>query len=823
MILIDGVPRDITDITPQEIESCYLLKDAASAALYGTRGGNGVLIITTKKGKNAKLNVKAEYNFGVSTQFRSPEFADSYIYATALNTALGNDGLAAQYNTQEVEAFRTNEYPYDYPNVNWWDETLNKTGFTHNLKLSFSGGNEKFRYFTAIGYYRDRSMLKENVTDDRYSTLPTDTRLRLRTNIDVNITPSTFLQVNLAGNLKETNGTRYGRSAIFTPIYNTPSAVFPIQYEDGTYGGSAIYNDKNPVALLKNYGHVRSMAGGLLADLHLRQKLDALIRGLSVDLKVSFDNIGAMQETSIKEYKYMNSYANFADDGTLITSPLVYGKDSETLEHSVPFERLMVRSDFYAKVVYERNFNKHLVSGAFIYDMQSTVRNNRNNSLKNQSYIINASYNYNNRYSLNAVFSRSGSAYLPDGDKFRNYPAVSAAWILSNEKFMKGKTPIDLLKIHASYGLSGWDGNLSHELWRHTYNTSTGYYPFGPNTTTLSGNSEGPLPVIGLTAEKSEKATVGIELVAFKNRLNFAIEGFKEERSDILVSGVNSVSGIIGISVGSLCEGINRYKGFDVSLDWSDCIGNFGYGVNANTSYLNTEIVNNNEAYQEYDYLYQKGNRIGQAYGLEAIGFFGSQLEINQSPLQTFSQVKPGDIKYRDQNGDNRIDEKDIVKMFGSSVPRFYFGFGLNLSYKNFELVADFQGLTGKTISLLNSPLYQPLVDNGNISKTFLDREICWTPENKADATMPRLTTLSNQNNYRPSSLWYRDGSFIKLRNLLISYTFPKSQTRFADIKVFVQGNNLFSLDNLHFADPEQMGIGYPAVRSYWGGIKLNF
>lgn len=823
LIVIDGVPRSITDITPQEIETCYLLKDAASAALYGTKGANGVLVITTKKGKNAKLNVKAEYHFGVSTQFRSPEFADAYTYADAVNTALGSDGLAPQYNVLEMEAFRTNLYPYEYPDVNWWDETINNKGFTHNLKLSFNGGNARFRYFTAIGYYRDKSMLKENEVDNRYSTLPTDTRLRLRTNIDVNVTPTTLLQVNLAGDLKETNGTRYGRNAIFTPIYNTPAAAFPIQYQDGVYGGSSIYNDKNPVALLKNYGHTRSMTGGLLADMYLRQDLSILISGLSADIKVSFDNIGAMQEISSKEYRYMNSYPQLVDDGTLITTPVIYGKDSETLGHSVPFERMLVRSDFYAKVAYKHHFQKHLVSGALIYDMQSMVRNGRNNSEKNQSVIVNAAYNYDNRYSVNAVFSRSGSAYLPDGDKFRNYPAISAAWTVSNEKFMKGKTPIDLLKMNASYGLSGWDGNLSHELWRHTYQSYAAYYSFGPNTTTLGGHSEGPLPVVGLTPEKSEKITAGIELAAFKNRLNVSVDGFYEERSDILVSGANSVSGVIGISVGQLCEGINRYKGFDVSVNWNDRIGDFGYGISANTSYLNTEIVNNNQAYQEYDYLYQKGNRIGQSYGLEAIGFFGSQLEINQSPLQVFSEVKPGDIKYKDQNGDHRIDEKDVVRMFGSSVPRFYFGFGLNLSYKNFEVVADFQGLTGKTVNLLNSPLYKPLVGNGNISKTFLDRETCWIPENQTDATMPRLTTLDNQNNYRPSSLWYRDGSFLKLRNLLVSYTFSKSQTRFADIKVFVQGNNLFSLDNLGFADPEQLGIVYPSVRSYWGGIKLNF
>lgn len=823
LILIDGFPRDISDITSMEIESVYVLKDAAAAALYGIRGANGVVMITTKRGANEGLKIKVDYNFGVNTQFRSPEFADAYTYANALNAARLGDGLSARYNLQELEAFRTGIYPYDYPNVNWWDETLNKTGFTHNLKMSFNGGNKNFRYFTVVDYYRDRSMLKKNTDDDRFDTTPTDTRLTIRTNIDVDITESTYMKLGIVGKLQENRGTRYGRSAIFSTIYGTPSAAFPIRQANGIYGGNDVYGANNPVALLKDYGHVRDVYGTLLADLSLRQKLDVITEGLGAEVAVSFDNIGAMSENSSKSYRYMNTNAQILDDGTLVTTPSITGSDSETLGHSQPFKSLVLRSDFQAKIDYNRTFAEHALSGAVIYDMQSITRNGRNNSQKNQSVILNATYTYDNRYSLNAVFSRSGSAYLPDGDKFANYPAVSAAWIVSNESFMENITPINMLKVRASYGLSGWDGNLTHELWRQSYGSSGTNYYFGNNVTEAWGGSEGDLPVVGLVAEKSEKATFGFDLAAFDNRLNATVEGFYEKRSNKLVSGSNSTSGIIGITVGQVNEGVYKYKGFDASVNWNDKIGDFHYGVGASMSYLNSEVVNENQAYQEYNYLYTKGNRVGQMYGLEAIGFFNSQQEINNSPQQTFSTVAPGDIKYKDQNGDNRIDEKDVVKMFGSSIPRFYFGFNVNFEYKRFELSADFQGLTGKTISLLDSPLYQPLVNNGNISKTFLNEEVYWTPENKANATMPRLTTLENLNNYRASSLWYRDGSFLKLRNLLLAYTFPKSQTRFADLKVFVQGTNLFSLDNIGFADPEQLGIAYPSTRSYWAGVKLNF
>ena len=381
-----------------------------------------------------------------------------------------------------------------------------------------------------------------------------------------------------------------------------------------------------------------------------------------------------------------------------------------------------------------------------------------------------------------------------------------------------------LLKLHASYGLSGWDDNLSHELWRQAYggNYAGGYY-LGKNVTESWGQGEGPLPVENLTAEKSEKKTIGLDLQAFSNRLAFSIDGFYEKRSDVLVSGSNSVSSIIGIEVGQQNAGIYKYRGLDATLSWNDRIGNWSYGAGATLSYISSEVVNENQAFQEYNYLYHTGNPVGQCYGLEVVGFFKDQMDINNSPVQTFSQVRPGDIKYKDQNGDNKIDDKDVVRMFGSRIPRCYFGLNLRLAYKNFEILADLQGMTGVTTSLLNSPLYMPLIDNGNISNTFLKNEIPWTADGKEMATMPRLTTQANDNNYRNNSLWYRDASYIKLRNLVVSYVFPKSVMGFAEMKLFAQGTNLFSLDNIGFADPEQMYATYPSLRSYWAGIKFNF
>ena len=827
LVLVDGFPRDIEDITAYEIESIYILKDAAAAALYGIRGANGVVMVTTRRGNNSKLNVNMQYDMGVNTQFRAPRFADSYTYAQAQNQALVNDGLAPRYNTHELEAFRTGLYPYEYPNVDWWKETMNKTGLTHNLKFSFNGGNERFRYHTVVDYYRDKSMLKKNENDDRFNTNPTDTRLSVRANIDVNVTKTTYMKVGLAGKLMETIETRYGRDNIFMQIYGTNSAAFPIRYANGIYGGNDIYTDGgNPFMLLTDYGAFRTMQSKLMADLSLRQNLDIVTRGLSAEIQVAFDNAGVMYDPSRKTNRYMNANASISDDGTLITTPLITGTDGATIDKSGPgvVRSIMMRSDFQAKIDYARTFGKHAVTAAVIYDMQATVRNGRNTNRKYQTMLVNASYSYDNRYTVNAVFNRSGSNVMPDGAKFSNYPAVSAAWIISNESFMAGSA-VNELKLRASYGLSGYEGSFAHELWRYNYTTGNNYlFGSADNQGAVSGSTEASLPVVGLVPERSEKTTVGLDFAAFGNRLTASVEGFFDKQSNILVPASNSTSGIIGIGVGSTNAGIYKYRGVDAAIHWQQQLGDFGYGLGATMSYLSTEVVNDNQAYQEYQYLYHAGNPVGQCYGLEAIGFFTDQQDINNSPMQTFSDVRPGDVKYKDQNGDNRIDDKDMVRMFGSStMPRFYFGFNVEFSYKGFELSADFQGLTGKTVNLLNSPLYQPLVNNGNISQTFLDREICWTPERAADATMPRLTTQNNANNYRASSLWYRDGSFLKLRNLTLAYTFPKAQTHFADLKIYLRGTNLFSADNLGFADPEMLGYGYPSTRSYWVGVKFNF
>ena len=424
------------------------------------------------------------------------------------------------------------------------------------------------------------------------------------------------------------------------------------------------------------------------------------------------------------------------------------------------------------------------------------------------------SYNWKKRVFADVVVNRSGSAYMPKGKRFHWYPAVSlGAIVLDGEPY---------LKVYGSVGLSGSDGDLEHELWRQNYVSGNSYY-FGANGGTgFSGRTEGPMAAVTLAPELSKKATAGIDLGFFGKRLMINVEGFLEDRRNILIDPSN-ISGVIGVDVSEQSIGEEKFKGFDLNVAWNNRHGDFEYGLYANGGWLFSKVVDDGQAYQMYDYLYHKGNPVGQRYGLEVIGIFQNQVEINNSPRQTFGAVKPGDLKYLDQNGDGVIDKQDRVKMFGSSTPLLTFGFGLHAGWKGLKVFADFQGVTGVTIDLLDSPLYQPLVSNATISQTFLNREVTWAPGREMYATMPRLTTQENPNNYQANSLWYRDGSFIKLRNAGISYTIPKSAMKLCDVTISLTGTNLFSTDNIRFADPEQLGAYYPSLRTFWGGVKFTF
>mgnify|MGYP002623761618 CR=1 FL=1 len=816
IVLVDGFPRNLDDVTASEIEDVTVLKDAAAAALYGVKGGDGVAMITTKRGKNAPLKVTADFQYGLAKMYRAPEFADAYTYGYMVNEARSLDGLPAKYNDAELLALYTGSYPYAYPDVDWWNEVYRDHGDNYRAQFTFTGGNKNFRYYTAVDYLKEDFLYKKATSDDRYNANHYDNRLGIRANVDVNITETTTMKVGVMARLAEFNRGNYS-GRIESVLYRTPSAAFPVKQQDGVYGGTSIYGANNPVAMMQEAGQKQYSQTKVLADMMLRQDLGAVTKGLSADVSVAFDYIGRLSEDATKEYRYselVNTTAAAGDQAYILSQQLYYGVDSKIVEFSHWFSSLQMKFELQGRLNWEKSFGDNHLEAHAAYRQRSWIVSGQNNSSKTQEILGTTSYNWKERFFVDAVLNYSGSAYLPKGSRFHLYPALNVAAVVKEGE--------PYVKVYASAGKSGSDSDMEHELWRQSYVSGKGYYFGASGGSSYSGRTEGAMAAVTLAPELSSKATVGTSVKTFGNRLDLTAEAFSEKRSNILITPSN-ISGVIGVDVNEQSLGEQSYKGIDLDLAWNDRLGDFDYGAYANGAWLFTKVINDGQAYQMYDYLYHAGNPVGQRYGLEVIGIFQSQVEINNSPQQTFGEVRPGDLKYRDQNGDGVIDSQDVVKMFGSNVPLLTFGFGLHAGWKGLQVYADFQGVTGVTVNLLDSPLYQPLVSNGTISQTFLSREVTWAPGREEYATMPRLTTQANNNNYRNNSLWYRDGSFIKLRNLGVSYTLPREMFKICDATLYINATNLFSLDNIGFADPEQLGAYYPSTRTYWAGVKFNF
>ena len=814
LIVVDGFVREIGDLNGLEIESVSVLKDAAAMALYGVKGANGVIMITTKRGKDSPLKVTAKYQYGLSLATRTPKLADAYTYAYYVNQAAGLDGLAAPYSNTALNGYynTVNGAPgadvYAYPNVDWWGQIFRNHGDDHRAQFTFTGGNRNFRYYAAVDYFKNNAMYVTPSSDDRYNGHVYDNRLSIRSNVDVNITDYTAMKIGLMARLSEDNKPYALRSSsIESTLYNLPAAAFPIKHADGTYGGSAIYGAINPVAQFQESGENLYFRPKVLADVTLHQDFSPLVKGLSADLAVAFDYIGKMTETAYKEFRYAE----------LVGGALqYYGTNSKTIEHSHWFSSLSMKVDLMAKVNYSGTFGGHHVDAHVAYRQRSWVEAERNASSKTQEILGSVSYNWKKRIFADAVLNYSGSAYLKPGKRFNLYPALSVAGIISTKPYVKA---------FGSIGLSGSDGDLEHELWIQAYGSSNGHsYNFGMAPTSYSGRAEGNLAALTLAPEQAATATLGAETRLFDDRLYVRLDGFLEDRTKILIEPAN-VSGVLGLDLNAQSLGEYKYAGADLSIAWDDKIGDFSYGVYGNAGYLTSKVIDDGQAFQAWDYLYHKGNPVGQCYGLEVIGFFADDADIAASPAQTFGEgVRPGDLKYKDQNGDGLINDEDRVKLMSSTTPKLQYGFGFNVGYKGFRFYADFQGVAGVTVNLLDSPLYTPLTSsNRTISLTYLGRETPWTPETAASATMPRLTTQSGANNYRSNSLYYRDGSFLKLRNIGISYTIPRSLMRICDATVSLTATNLFSADTIQFADPEQLGANYPTTRVFWAGVKFNF
>ena len=827
LVMIDGIQRDIVSIAPEEVESVIVLKDAAAVALYGYKGINGAINIVTKRGKYNTRSVKVTYDHLFTSLANKPKFVDAYTYGLAVNEARINDGMTGRYSNQELNALRDGTMPYLYPNVNWVDETFRDNAMTNKYNIEFRGGGEKFRYYTMLDLISNKGFVKEPGANEGYSTQDKYVKGNLRMNMDIDLTKTTDLQVNLLGVLQETS--RPGAQAdLWDLVYTVPSAAFPIRDKNGVWGGSDTWaGTQNPVAQSVGAAYYKNHTRSLFADMKLTQDLSGLTKGLNAFVRISYDNIANIYEDHSKEYVYSVNAPTWADGASEPTvKSEIYGKDSEmgTDAKTNEFDRLL---HFDVGFNYQRTFGDHSIYSQLKWDYENNDPNGVNNTVTRQNITWWSHYGYLNRYFVDLALVESGSSRLAPGTKWAFSPTLSAAWVISKEKFMENVKWVNFLKLRASAGIINVDNLPGDEVWSYyaqQYGTSGGVYPFDSGWNSSFGRSY--LERVATTNPNHEKAykyNVGVDAKLF-GCLDVTLDLWKEHRTNIWVTSEGKYSEIFGMDPPYENAGIVDSKGIEVGLDYSKKLGQVEFNVGGNFSLNKNEIKEMLEEPRQYANLVQTGNPYEQLYGLEAIGFFKDEADIAASPTQNFSTVKPGDIKYRDVNGDNIIDANDKVAIgYSTTCPEIYYSLHLGAEWKGIGFYAMFQGTGNYSAVLDTKSMYWPLINNTNISQYAYDNR--WTPQNQ-NAKFPRLSSQSNANNYQTSTLWLADRSFLKLRNLEVYYKLPASWLKKTKIvnaaKLYVRGIDLFSFDHIDENDPEAYGIN-PMTKSVALGLSVTF
>lgn len=827
LILVDGIERDITTITPEEVASVSVLKDAAAVALYGYKGVNGAVLVTTKRGKSNSRSIKFTYDHLFNSIINKPKFVDAYTYGKAINEARANDGLSSRYNSNELDALRDGTYPYLYPNVNWVDETFRDRAMTNKYNLQFQGGTDKFLYYAMVDLISDKGFVRNHDNNDGYSTQDKYVKGNMRMNMDIKLTPTTLVKVNLLGVLAEESGPG-NQADLWDMVYTLPASAFPVKSSGGTWGGSNTWaGTLNPVAQSSGAAYYKNHSRSLYADISICQDLGSWLKGLGAFVRTGYDNTANIFEDHSKTYVYSVVVPNWPDAAAEPTSTeQTYGVDSP-MGDEAGVETYSRRFHFDGGLKFMREFGDHSLYTQLKWTYEYEDPEGVNNTVYRQDVSLWAHYGYRQRYFADIAMVESGSSRLAPGSKWNFSPTVSAAWIVSREDFMKDVGWVDFLKLRASAGIINADYLPGDNVWSYyeqQYTMTGATYPFDSGwNTDFTSTGLGQLATVNPGHEKAYKYNVGMDARLFGS-LDVTLDLYMQHRTDIWVSSAGKYSTAIGMVAPYENAGIVDSRGLELGLDYQKEFGPVAFNLGCNLTLTHNEIKEQLEEPRLYPNLVQTGHAVGQIYGLEAIGFFADEADIASSPTQTFSTVRPGDIKYRDVNGDNKIDANDAIAIGNNgTVPGVFYNIRLGVEYKGIGLYALFQGVGRYTANLNTKSMYWPLIGNTNISQYAYDNR--WTPDNK-DSRFPRLSSQSNANNYRNSTLWLEDRSFFKLRDLEVYYNLPQSVLKATKIvngaKLYVRGTDLFSIDSIEENDPEALGI-YPVYKSVALGLSVTF
>lgn len=848
LILVDGVERTFSQIAPDDIETISVLKDASATAVYGVRGANGVMLITTKRGRDQKPEVNLTANWQIQSPTRSDTYLDSYQSVVLLEEALKNDGLPSQFSANDIEMYRKSAAgelsgldAMLYPNVDWYDEVLKKSAPAQRYNVSVRGGTKRMRYYASAELYDQKGLIKE-LSQDMYgnSSSPSYRRYAFRANMDLFLTKDLTFSVNFGTRFEERRGSNTSESSTFSQTFyemnHTPGWLFPVSYEvqngesaKTLYGGSSQYQS-NIVAALAKGGYYRATNTINETNFVLDYKMDWLTKGLSAKGMVSFDydsyykkmfkaDFATYELNDRDNYESMDAYNQFNSDGEL-----AYSKDNSTT-YKLYME---------AQVNYARQFGKHDVTAMALYN-QNDYRYNSELAKRYQGLVGRVTYGYDDRYLAEFNAGYNGSENFLQGKRFGFFPAVSLGWRISNEEFMAGTAQwLNNLKIRASYGEVGNDiytvnGTAQRFLYEEKWSQVSNAYYFGSSGKT--GIYESQYPNLGVTWERAHKYNVGLEFGLWNGLLNGNIDVFYEKRNDILTSYLTRPQWVgVALAAGNLGE--TKNSGYEIELKHNNRINeDLSYNVGLTYSHARNEIISMDEPELKTAYRKREGNPISQYFGLIAEGFVTqADLDNPDFPVSTFGTVKVGDLKYKDANGDGFIDDRDESRIGYSDIPENTYALSLGVNYKGWGFSVMFQGVDHVSRYYDAEAMYA-FVSGGKVKEHHLER---WNPAqseayNLQHANYPLLHYDNyGDHNQRTNSFFLKNGSFVRLKNIELSYTLPENWSKVAGMsncRLYVNANNLITWDHLNnLTDPESNGSNrYPIMKTVNFGVNIKF
>ena len=851
LILLDGFEissNDMASIDPNNIASFSIMKDATSTALYGARGANGVILITTKEGREGKIRVSFRHESSFSLPTKLPQVADGVSYMQLYNDAFFNDNpsMPPYYSAQKIEGTSNNFNPNVYPDVNWYEELFTKYVYNQRYNININGGGNVAQYYLSASYNNDNGILEVDKRNNFNNNISID-RYNLTSNINLNLTPTTKASFKMNGVFHRYNGPIQSGNEIFSSVMSANPVDFPKYFEpDETnlYTKHILFGRRhdggyNPYAQMVS-GYRDYFSNNILALFQIEQDFSFITPGLSARASANARTYGDHGSyRSYTPYFYEIESYDLINDRYVLNN---ISKGTEALNDPTTSVNSSSRTYFEGAVNYQKKIDEHNMSGMLVYTQSEELNTISGVSIeqtlprRNMGLAGRFTYNYNQRYMVEVNFGYNGSERFSRNNQFGFFPSFGIGYSISNEKFW---TPLSKIfptaKLKFTYGLVGNDaiGSPSDRFFylsRINQNAWDNSYRFGDTfNNSYAGYSIDRYSNFGITWEEALKRDIGLEMNIL-GVANLMVDYFSENRNKILMTRVDMPAeiGLITNPSGNIGE-VKSY-GLDASLDVNHFFNqktNTWIQGRANFTYATNEVLVYSEPYYKYPYLSRVGYPVNQQWGYKTAGIFVDEAEIRNYPTQTFGVApKVGDLRYVDINDDGRIDQNDQIPIGTPTVPEILYGFGISFGHKGLDLSFFFQG-SAKSSFFIQPTWIEPFTGNRNILKVISDNY--WSKDNpNPNAFWPRLSTSTVSNNVQLSDWWLRKGDFIRLKNLEIGYTLSRKtlqRIQLQNLRMFVNGSNLFVLSAFKLWDPEMgsNGLGYPIQRTFNFGLQLDF